>query len=196
MQRSNCRITVTRGMYLYLAGLLLLLPLRWLIALSISAAVHELFHLAAIRMFNLRVYGIQIGPFGARIRTEPMKPGQELLCALAGPLGALSLLLAAKWMPMTALCAMFQSLYNLLPIYPFDGGRALRSAASLVMPDKAATPVCAFLGRTVMILLAVLLLGMMVRFHMGLLPLLVVFIHLLGRIRGKIPCKDAADRVQ
>ena len=197
MKLSNNRlITVTRGLYLYLAVLLLLLPLDWLIALSISAAVHELFHLVAIRILGLRVYSIKIGPFGARIYTEPMEPAKELVCALAGPLGGFILLLVAKWIPMTALCAVFQSLYNLLPVYPSDGGRAMHCLIHLLAPPRWATSICTIADRMILALLAMILICFTIQFRIGLLPMLVVAVPVLGRLCGKIPCKDALDKVQ
>lgn len=133
---------VAPGVYLLLSLLILLVPLRWLVGATVSAVVHELFHIAAIRCFRIPIYSVRIGTCGAQIRTPPMLVIQELICALAGPLGGLLLLALAKWFPVTALCAGFHSLYNLLPVYPQDGGRVLRCGAKMLLPEKWANLLC------------------------------------------------------
>lgn len=136
------RISFSTGLYFYLALLILLVPLRWLLAAAVSVTVHELFHIAAIRCFGIPIHSVRIGIDGAKIRTQPMLLWQELICALAGPFGGLLLLPLARWFPVTALCSGFHSLYNLLPVYPQDGGRALRCGARLLITDKWASRIC------------------------------------------------------
>lgn len=137
-RQSKIQFSFSRIIYLYIALLLLIIPIRLVFAAAISAAVHELFHVAAIRLMKLPIYSIHIGIHGARIETQPMTDKQELLCAISGPLGGLLLLLLFRWMPVVALTGAVQSLYNLLPLYPTDGGRTLHCCAKLLLPDKFA----------------------------------------------------------
>ena len=111
--------------FLLLALALLILPLRWLLAVLLAGAVHELGHFIALRLCGINVSEFHIGMGGAQMSVGHMGRWQELFCALAGPFAGLCLLLLARWLPRTAVCACIQSAYNLLPVYPLDGGRAM-----------------------------------------------------------------------
>lgn len=108
------------------ALMLLVLPLRWMLAWAVAAALHELGHLVAVCLLGGRVLEIRAGARGMVMETVPMKPWQTILATAAGPGVSLSLVLLCRWMPRTALCGLAQGLYNLLPIYPLDGGRIVR----------------------------------------------------------------------
>jgi len=130
--------SLSKTVYIYFALLLLLVPIRLLFAAAVSAAIHELFHIAAICFMGIQIHSIHIGVRGARIHTEPMTGKEELLCSLAGPLSGFLLLFLFRRMPVIALTGAIQSLYNLLPLYPTDGGRALQCCAKLILPHGAA----------------------------------------------------------
>lgn len=183
----NVLFSVSSGIYFALAILVLILPLQWILAAVISAAVHEFFHIAAIKLFGLRIFSIRISTGGAQISTEPMTYTQELICALAGPAGGLILLLFARWVPRIAVCAAFHSLYNLLPIYPSDGGRALRCGVKLIFPDRIADSIVRVIETC--FLTFVTLLGIYGSFvlHLGLYPSLIAFILVARKLRTKIP---------
>ena len=143
---------------LYIAPiLLLLLPLRWLMAALLAACIHEAWHILAIRLMGGRILEIRIGATGAVIETEPLSPTGELLAALAGPTGSLSLLLLAKWIPCTALCALVHALYNLLPLYPLDGGRVLHCLLSKLFSPRLARKAANVIEGGTVVLLGVLL---------------------------------------
>jgi len=177
---NRCRIYFARGMYLYLAILILLVPLRWLFAMCIGAAVHELLHILALKLFRIHIYSIKIGPMGAAIHTQMISHQQELICALAGPIGALSLLLFVKWIPMIALCVFFQSLYNLLPIYPFDGGRALHCIFHMLLPERYADVSFDVFQKILLGTIFVAALYAAFRYHLGILPILLAGFPVLG----------------
>lgn len=109
-----------------LSLLLLVMELPWVVAFLISAAVHELCHLLALRLQCIPVCSISVGLTGTKIETPPLSRKQELLSALAGPVGGLILCHFAVRVPKLAVCAFFHSVCNLFPLYPLDGGRVLR----------------------------------------------------------------------
>lgn len=136
------RIQFSGGFCLTMALMLLLVPIKWLAAAALAATFHELCHYLAIRACNGGCDGVKFFAFAAHLPLPEMGRGREVLCALAGPLGGLCLLLLARWMPRLALCAAMQSAYNLLPVYPLDGGRALQSGLLLFLTPPKAAAVC------------------------------------------------------
>ncbi len=193
---QKAKATISGGLCLMLAALLLLFPLQWVLAAILAAAFHELCHWAAIVLCARQPVPVHYYTYGARMTLPPMSRLQEVLCALAGPAGGLCLLLFARWLPRTAVCAAFQSLYNLLPIYPMDGGRALDSLLSLLLPPPAAAQVCAITEK--ICLAGLLLLGAYAWLGLSLGPMplcLAIWIQL--RIKfSKMPCKVGQLRVQ
>lgn len=111
------------GFFLVLALMLLLFPLRFLAGVLLAAAIHECAHLLVIRWTGGRVLGMELRAFGARIVTEPMEPGREALCALAGPAAGALTVLAWRWFPEMAAAGLGQTVFNLIPVYPLDGWR-------------------------------------------------------------------------
>ena len=118
-------VRIRPALPMVLAGLMMLLPIPLVFAAMAAACFHELCHLAALKLLGHPVFGVELGPLGARIVTEELEPLDELTCALAGPLGALLLLFVARWVPLVALFAVAHSAWNLIPLYPMDGGRAV-----------------------------------------------------------------------
>ena len=203
----ECRVCCSPWLYIGLALFLLMLPLRWLMASFIAAVVHEIFHVLAVKAFGVRIYEIEIGILGAKIRTEPMGEWQSLLCALAGPIGAFSLLALSRWIPMISLCAALQSAYNLLPVSCLDGGRALRCIVRMALPKNLADRGVMIL-ETVTIALTIYL-GVYGTFGLSMGPFPLLLSICLGlrawnesdfagysRKKLKIPCIAARHRVQ
>ncbi len=187
---------ITPGACIGAALGLLLLPLKWLGAALFAACFHELCHYGALRLCKLKPRGIFIGGNGAAMVIGSLSYGRELLCALAGPLGSFSLLLIGRWFPCIALCGAFHGLYNLLPLYPLDGGRALRCGARLLLKPKTADKVCSVTENLCLGAICVTALYGSLCLHLGLLPLGFAGLLLVKRKKVKIPCKPAPLGVQ
>lgn len=187
---------ISASLLICLALGLLVLPMQWVFAAVLAAVFHEYCHYLAIRLCGGQTAGLNAGLLGARLEVRGLSTPQELVCALTGPLGSLSLLLAARWLPRTAICAGLQGLYNLLPVYPLDGGRVVRCFAELCLPPLVAVKLCAALEWVCLI--GLLLLGIYGSFvlNLGLLPVLGSISLGVRAFRGKIPCKPWGNSVQ
>jgi len=97
----------------------------------ISAAVHELCHAGMLCVLGVGINEIRIGARGAVMETARMNHKQELLCTSSGPAGSFLLFLLFPYFPRIALCGLFQGLFNMLPVYPLDGGRILKCLISM-----------------------------------------------------------------
>ena len=187
MQQAEWNVRIAPTIFVTMALSLLIVPLRWLLSAILAACIHELFHILALRLLKRRIRFVEIGFGGVILHTEPMPPHEELICTLAGPLGGLSLLFAARWIPMTALCAAFQSLYNLLPIYPSDGGRALRCGAMILLHTDIAERLCNVIETVFLSGTALLGIYGSFRLHLGIMPCAIAFILIWKKLRRKIP---------
>ena len=130
---QGSRVELKAGAYFATAVALMILPLWFFLSLSVSAIMHELCHYLALKLAGVRVFQIVVGPFGASIDTDSTDPKRELVCALAGPAGSLMLVPFFRWLPGISLCGLIQGIFNLLPVYPMDGGRILNCFLEITM---------------------------------------------------------------
>jgi Zn-dependent protease len=166
-------------------------PLKFVIAWVIASITHELFHIFAICVMNIRIMRITLDGTGAIVETETMLPDQELICALAGPLGGMTLLLFARTIPETAMCALVQSIFNLLPYYPLDGGRALHCLATLLLGEHCANCITAHINIIVIVLLLAVSVFLQLQYHLGVVPLFVTLLLFLRNIKSNFTLQTA-----
>lgn len=128
-----------------------------------SVLMHELSHSLVAQLRHVKVESITLFFFGgvAGITREDMKPSSEFLIAIAGPLFSLFLagmfflasITAASvlWVAVThylALINLILALFNLIPGYPLDGGRAFRALLNWYYNDlKKATEIAVTVGK-------------------------------------------------
>lgn len=165
----------------FLAFLLLTMPLGFLAAAVLAAAVHELGHVAAVRLLGGQTGAFRAGPRGAVLEVGGLDPAREMLAAAAGPMASFLLLGLGRFFPEIALCGLGQGLYNLLPIYPLDGGRILLGLLRRRKSEEAARGITA---RVSCFAIGVLLFGCLL-FGM---PLAGIFF--LPLLAGNIACKE------
>lgn len=109
-----------------LALAVLLLPLKWILCAILAAVVHESAHIVTLILLGANVSGICIGINGTVIDCWIPDKKREILSILAGPAGSFLMLLFRNVLPELSACAVIQGFFNLLPVYPLDGGRILK----------------------------------------------------------------------
>lgn len=180
------RITIKPNTYLYLVLLLFLIPLPWLCAWLLAMCMHELCHWLAVKLCGGRIYSLSIGIGGAQMTGSVLSHGKRLFAILSGPVGGILPVFLGRWFPRLALCCWILSVYNLLPLTPLDGGRALQilfQERTFRIIERAFLLVSFFLGLYCLLCL-----------HLGWLPLLLVAGLFLRN--GKRPCKERIFKVQ
>lgn len=139
-----------------LAGLLMALLIAFVVMASVL--VHELGHALAADRLGMRTLDIMLHGFGGLCRYQGHTSAKNrMLIALAGPAAGLLLGIGAgvafftvgDMLPPTArhlvwflfVVNIFWTVFNLLPMYPLDGGSALRSGLATRMPARKAAEI-------------------------------------------------------
>ena len=189
-------ISVSADFYIAMAAGVLLLPLPWISAWLFSALFHELCHYIALRLCGYTVSGIRISLKGVFMETEALSAVNEAICAYAGPIGALVLLLLARRFPRVAVCTIVQSLYNLLPVFPLDGGRGVGCILRNVLGDERGKQAFVIVEGVVLFALLFLALFAYIKLGLGLLPALAVIFIIVKNKKINIPCKNSRKGLQ
>ncbi|MBQ9839037.1 MAG: hypothetical protein IJO56_06080 [Oscillospiraceae bacterium] len=182
--------------YALLAAMLLLLPLKWLTAAVMSVLLHEGCHLAVLKLFHTQVSSVRVGWSGVQMETAPIKDYQELLCALAGPGSCIIAFALADWFPRFAICAAFHAAYNMIPVYPLDGGRVMVCLLRMFLPYDTAWRICRVVEH--FCVACFLFCGLYGAFilRLGFLPILISFFLTWKTLYGKKSCKERRLGVQ
>lgn len=132
-----CKVRVSGGFVLLAVWFVLANGWEPLATVLGAAAVHEWGHWVVLRLLGAEVTGFRLSALGAVLETDSgrLSYGRELAAVLAGPAGnllaALALTAAARgrW-PAAVGANLVLCAFNLLPIRPLDGGRALHLLTS------------------------------------------------------------------
>ncbi|MBL7962303.1 MAG: site-2 protease family protein [Flavobacteriales bacterium] len=162
--------------------------------------LHEFGHALMALRFGIRTKDITLLPIGglANLERIPEEPRKEFLITIAGPLVNLAIVLVAgailgyhwvsnafsmpdenapAWATLSGFLVavnLWMFLFNLIPAFPMDGGRLLRSALASFMDRARATQVAVTVGRVI----ALIFIAVSFTFRMPMLALVGLFVYL------------------
>jgi Zn-dependent protease/predicted transcriptional regulator len=128
--------------------------------------LHELGHAFTARIYGVRTLEIVMFLIGGVARLErSLKPREELWVALAGP--AVNVVIAgclyayqstfgqSDYVNQVMMLNLGLAAFNMLPAFPMDGGRVLRSVLSLFTDDLRSTQIASAVGRVLAVAMAI-----------------------------------------
>ncbi len=146
----------------------------FIIVMFFCVVLHEYGHALMARRFKVKTIDIILSPIGglARLERLPSKPIQEFYIAIAGPsvnallagLIAIILFAASKpiiidmgipvseanswegYLSLVLILNLGLFVFNLIPAFPMDGGRILRSLLSIKIGKMRSTIIAAYIG--------------------------------------------------
>lgn len=169
-------------------------PAEIVVSVLLAAALHECGHLLALRAYRVPVEGLRLSALGAVLYARGARRlsyGRELIVTLAGCgmnifCGVLTALLALRlsWVEGFVLAGahILLAAFNLLPIPPLDGSRALYLAVSFFFGPLIGDAVTAVTGTLFALALSGAALWLHLETGAGLFFLLAALALLLGAL--------------
>ena len=178
-EENNLSIKLDLKIFLFLFLFLLTSQVEMYIILIIFAILHELGHLIAGLILKFKPEELKLSPVGLQIsfkvekeeyNTKVKKANalniKKAIIALAGPLTNLVILnltlIIGKFNPYIQSTYMYQIIiyanflivmFNLIPIYPMDGGRFLKEILNIFLGRKKSYKITYMVSKTILIIL-------------------------------------------
>lgn len=171
-------IKIDLKIFLFLFLFLITSQVEMYIILMIFAIIHELGHLIAGLILKFKPEEIKLTPVGLQIKFKVYKENSEkikearvlnikkAIISLAGPLtnliiaiiliiiGKFNINIQTKYIYQIIIYAnLLIAMFNLIPIYPMDGGRFLNELLKIAIGNKKAYKITYIVSKTILILL-------------------------------------------
>lgn len=167
-------IKIDLKIFLFLFLFLLTSQIEIYIILMIFAILHEIGHLIAGLILKFKPKEINFTPVGLRISFKIKDDNENIkslnikkaIIAIAGPM--INLLISAIMIIIAKNNIRFANMYiyqiiiysnfliamfNLIPIYPMDGGRFLKEILKIILGSKKANKITYIISKTILIIL-------------------------------------------
>ena len=162
-------IKIDLKIFLFLFLFLLTSQIEIYIILMIFAILHEIGHLIAGLILKFKPKEINFTPVGLRISFKIKDDNENIkssIIAIAGPMTNLLIsaimIIIAKNNIRFANMYIYQiiiysnfliAMFNLIPIYPMDGGRFLKEILKIILGNKKANKITYIISKTILIIL-------------------------------------------
>ena len=181
----------------------------FILVLFLCVILHEFGHALTARRYGSDTYDIIISPIGglARLKSLPDKPIYEFYIAIAGPLVNVVIAIViglvlyfgfnqtpfdvqenfvrihvfSEFLKHVFLINVALFIFNLLPAFPMDGGRVLRSLLSIKLSRQKATLIASTIGKIMAVCFVILA---VYNFHL-ILGFVGVFIFMMAHAEYK-----------
>ena len=130
--------------------------------LMIFAFIHELGHLVTGVILGLQVKSVNIMPFGVSINFEDYSNKyiiKKIIIAVAGPIINLAIVILAiynEWGEDIIYANMLIGMFNLIPLYPLDGGRIMKYVVNIISNSKEADDLTYKLSNILIVILTLI----------------------------------------
>lgn len=162
----------------------ILIELCFVLAMFLCVVLHEFGHALTAQRYGIRTEDIILLPIGgvARLRNLPEKPFHELIIAVMGPmvnvfisillfsylitrfggeyfdlenLGNLDFTSWSGFLPLLMISNILLVVFNMIPAFPMDGGRVLRSLLAMGIGRLKATRIASIIGQVICVVLII-----------------------------------------
>ena len=114
-------------LFAFISYMFLINKLELFLLFYIAILIHEIAHIVVALLLKVNVKELLLMPFGVcAIYCDRISSKKEILISIAGPLMSLIIFLFSKDILIKNINLLIM-MFNLIPIYPLDGGRILKN---------------------------------------------------------------------
>jgi len=155
--------------------------------------MHELSHMIVALLLNVDIQEITLLPFGATARyIGKINPLKEFLIAIAGPFA--TLIFAFFYHHDTYFKVnILILLFNLIPIYPLDGGRILKVILIFIFKNKWGNRIHEYCNKLILFLFIIFAIYLLIKYKN--ISFLVISLYVLKISREEMKKDKALKRI-